>query len=205
MGQAVLLFCSSRPDVVCALDAWSDFTSSGPAGRQDHSMVWDPETESALVYGGHAANVFLYFDDLWRLHWPSRSWTQISWQGPGARFGHSAVWDASSRSMLVLGGRHLTAYVDMWQFWVETGLWEPRASAPGPRAYHSAVFDTNSRIMFAFGGEDGEMLGDLHRYSLSVDAWMTPAAAGLPRSKHTAVWDSITRSMIVYAGWDGRR
>ena len=73
------LFAALVPvGVQCELDAWSEYTAAvSPAARQDASLVWDTETQSALMFGGHASSAFLYFADLWRYDWPQRAWFQI--------------------------------------------------------------------------------------------------------------------------------
>ena len=64
--------------VHCELDAWSEYAAVvSPEARQDASVVWDPETQSALMFGGHASSAFLYFADLWSYDWPQRAWFQI--------------------------------------------------------------------------------------------------------------------------------
>ena len=174
--------------VQCDLDAWNDYTDNtvpGPAGRQDHTTVWDAETQSALLFGGHASSNFLYFGDVWRFDWASRLWSQVSSNGP-IRSGHSAVWDAASQSMLVFAGRHLsTMYNDLYQFFVQTDSWQYLSppSSPLPRADHSVVWDAMNRAMLVFAGEGaGHVLGDLHRYSLTANYW-SESSASHPRAR----------------------
>ena len=197
----------------CQLDAWSEYTTAGgPDGRQDSSMVWDIETQSALLFGGHASNAFLYFEDLWRYDWPQRAWREIRPNGPkpSTRSGHAAVWDPQSRSMMIFAGRFLaTFYNDLWQFNVEDGSWKLQIvavlpQAPQARAYHTAILDTAENALLAFGGESSQVLGDLWRYSLVERQWSQSLASGPgARSRHSAVWAALTRQMLVFAGWSG--
>ena len=184
--------------------------ANGPGRRQDQSMVWDPDTSSALMFGGHASNTFQYFNDLWQFHWPLRSWAELQpdFPGPSPRFGHSAVWDVVSRTMLILGGTHVSeTYGDMWAYESTRNRWTLWLSSegPGPRVYHTAVWDPLRRAMLAFGGERGvDILAELHYFSFVSRAWW-PLTTGLgPRSKHTASWDAAARSMLVFGGWDGQ-
>ncbi|CAE7420769.1 rngB [Symbiodinium microadriaticum] len=198
----------------CESDAWSEYTPAGsPAGRQDASMVWDSEAQSAWMFGGHASNAFLYFADLWRYDWPRRAWTEIlpSSEGPapGARWGHAALWDAHSRCMLVFGGRaQVTFYDDVWQFGSNDSTWRqlPAMAKPSARAYHTAILDPSENAVLVFGGESGsQVLEDLQRYSLADGQWSEPGATGAgARSRHTAVWVPATRSMLVFGGWSGQ-
>ncbi|CAE7032759.1 rngB [Symbiodinium sp. CCMP2592] len=203
--------CSIREaaGVRCELDAWSEFTAVGPAGRQDHSMVWDSETQSALVFGGAAANTFRYFADLWSYHWPSRTWTELDGSGPTARSGHSAVWDPASENMLIFGGTLLgVANSEVWSYRLEHRTWQQLAvtHSPRPRAYHTAVWDPLYQTMLILGGEDGETLADLQRFSVTAGSWTARGGSSPePRSRHTATWEPSSRSMLVFGGWDGQR
>eukprot|EP00439_Symbiodinium_sp_Y106_P023598 s3671_g2.t2 len=209
--------CSVREaaGIRCQLDAWSEYTTAGgPDGRQDSSMVWDIETQSALLFGGHASNAFLYFEDLWRYDWLQRAWREIRPIGPkpSTRSGHAAVWDPQSRSMIIFAGHFLASfYDDLWQF-LEEGSWKLVAVAPAPqapqaRAYHTAILDTVENALLAFGGqgESSQVLGDLWRYSLVERQWSQLATGPGARSRHSAVWAALTRQMLVFAGWSGEQ
>ena len=205
-----LRFCVSiLTGVECSLGGWSPLTSVGPAARQDHSMVWDAATQSALMFGGQAGNMFLYFDDLWRYSVRMHSWANIAALGPRPRYGHTAVWDSHSSAMLVLGGKHVgEVFKELWQFTSGPDSWELLSppSEPRARAYHSAAWDDGNRAMIVFGGEDGEILSDLQRYSVVANSWAASTAVGPEgRMRHTAVWDGVTGSMLLLGGWNGVR
>ena len=194
----------------CEMDAWSDYTVAGPAERQDHSMVWNQETQSAVMFGGHASSAFLYYADLWIYHWNLRTWTEIlaQNQGPGTRSGHVAVWDAVSKSMLIFAGKYLgTFYQDIWRFYIETSFWAKLSvtEVPAERAYHSAIWDDEARAMIMYAGENSAVLNDLQRFSLDQESWTTLAEGPGARSRHTAVWDAMTKSMLVFGGWSGQQ
>ena len=173
-------------------------------------QVWDPETQSALMFGGEAANTFQYFADLWRYDWPSRTWSELSQPGPAPRSGHSAVWDPASRTMVVFGGRHLAdPYSEIWAYRLERRAWElwTAPQPPTPRIYHAALWDSSRQAMLVFGGEHGDStLQDLQHFSVAAKSWMPPGApAPNPRSRHTVVWDATTHAMLVFGGWDGQQ
>ncbi|CAE7405136.1 UVR8 [Symbiodinium sp. CCMP2592] len=195
--------------VQCSLDVWSDLPSAGPPARQDHSLVWDAEAQSAVVFGGQAGSTFTYFDDLWRYS-SLRTWSQIlaAGPGPGPRFGHTAVWDVHSRSMLVFGGRHLgNPFAELWRFASDQEFWESLSppSAPQARSHHTACWDEFSGTMVILAGEDLDVLADMHTYSIMHNRWTASTATQGPgpRVRHAAVWDDTTRAMLVFGGWDG--
>ena len=184
--------CTSQEAVglQCEMDAWSDYTVAGPAERQDHSMVWNQETQSAVMFGGHASSAFLYYADLWIYHWNLRTWTEIlaQNQGPGTRSGHVAVWDAVSKSMLIFAGKYLgTFYQDIWRFYIETSFWAKLSvtEVPAERAYHSAIWDDEARAMIMYAL--GERLGGTSRPNLTIlaqSSWWTLCCLGPRVNEH---------------------
>ncbi|CAE7632291.1 UVR8, partial [Symbiodinium necroappetens] len=206
-GEVTLRDCTFR-GVQCELDTWSSFTAPGPSGRQDHTMAWDSVSQSALLLGGHASSQFLHFSDLWQYRWPLRRWTQLHPQGsaPTTRSGHSAVFDAHSKSMLVFAGGHLgNFYNELWQFLMSSTAWQQLASVlpPAPRAKHSAVWDAKRQGMVVFGGHNPLALGDLSHYDMRRNTWSSLAAGPVARSGHAAVWEPVTASLLVCGGWTG--
>ena len=53
--------------VECHMDAWSNLSNLNISARRGHTAVWDGNS-SMLVFAGHAAGFFQYYDDLWRYH-----------------------------------------------------------------------------------------------------------------------------------------
>ena len=165
------------------------------------------------MFGGHASSAFLYFEDLWRYDWPQRAWTEIVLPNtsarPETRYGHTAVWDAESKSMLILAGRFLSIfYDDIWQFNTQDSGWRHmQARLPTARAYHTTILDPADGALLLFGGESSShVLGDLQRFSLVEAKWSRSSAPGpAARSHHTAVWAGSARAMLVFAGWSGEK
>ena len=113
------LLCGGVP---CELDAWSEYTApASPAERQDASVVWIDEAQTALMFAGHASDAFQYFADVWRNDWPQRRWTEILLASmdpkPKTRSGHVAVCDGESKSMFILAGRSAIQVMLVFAAW----------------------------------------------------------------------------------------
>ena len=86
------------------------------------TQVFDSVSVSMLVFGGIAYNneSFSYAGDLWNYSLVTDSWTQLAPPGPypspEGREDHSAVWDISSRSMIVYAGFNSTYKNDVWRY-----------------------------------------------------------------------------------------
>jgi hypothetical protein len=122
-----------------------------PAGRYNHSAVYDSRRDCMVVFGGISGH-----DDTWELSLGDTStWTPVDTPLPRPqRFGHSAVYDSLNDRMLIFGGNDGNTYEnDAWSLsrgaapvWSALTLTGP----PSPRAFHTAIRDSNR--MIAFGG-----------------------------------------------------
>ena len=102
-------------------------------------MVFVPEAEAAVLYGGYTPAGDL--DDVWLLDYgdPGRpTWRSLDPAVPGARSGHAGCWDAVGARMVVVGGLRgidtsVHALGDAWALYLAGGP-EPTPSATPPLA-----------------------------------------------------------------------
>jgi hypothetical protein len=114
-----------------------------PVSRIGASLVFEAAGDTALLYGGYRplGESAAELADVWRLSHGTDSpprWTllasdQPAEETPGARAGHSAIWDDAGTRMIVYGGVHeedgLLHYLDdAWQF-------APKIEPPNPPIY----------------------------------------------------------------------
>jgi hypothetical protein len=147
---------------------WTQLFPSGtaPTPRESGAAVYDPTSNSLIVFGGDAGTTTL-FGDIWLLSHANGSggapaWTQLSAStgGPAARTGDSAVYDSQNNRLIVYGGVSGSfVFGDTWILSNANGtsgtptwtLLAPLTPGP-PRYYHSAVYDPVSNQMTIFGG-----------------------------------------------------
>src|ERR1700733_8654740 len=144
-------------------------------------------------------------------------------KGPLPRRLHSAVADPTTDSMIVFGGRAISAsdssLNDLWRlsyagvvgallYWTHVIA---AGTPPAPRVGHTAIYDVIANRMVVFGGGLGSTS------PCANDVWVlenangtggtptwtaltTTGAAPAPRINHTAVYDPTTHNMIVFGG-----
>lgn len=208
---------------------WTQLVPQGvaPAKRAVHSAVYDPGSNSMIVFGGNLSvgNCFIETNDLWKLTnangaGGTPTWAQITPAGapPSIRDGHSAVYDAANSRMIVFGGRVecSSANAEVWVLVNANGVagtptWTQLFPAGGPaaRSFHSAVYDPASNRMIVFGGgTDTAFVNDVWVLSNAnglggVPTWtqLTPTGP-LPfdRTSHSATYDPEANTMTVFAG-----
>jgi len=125
---------------------------SPPARRFDsQGMVYDPRTETVVLFGGMTANNTV-LGDTWSWDGKTKTWTQRPVAGPSPRRAPIA-YDGAKETIVLFGGDDGTAPLgDTWEWrgsnWVERF---PKVSPP-PRAMASMVYDAAIRRVVLFGG-----------------------------------------------------
>jgi len=201
-------------------------SDSRPAPRVRHAAVYDPGSNTMIVFGGNDCFSTNY-GDVWVLSNANGlggmpTWTQLDPTGPspGPRENLPAVYDAGSNRLIFFGGVNRVNFDDVWVLTNANGFggtpaWiqlSPSGTPPSARNSHSAVYDpTNNRMTIFGGGEDsGMILGDVWVLS-DANGYGAPLWTPLGpfpffperRSAHTAVYETSTNEMIVFGGYTG--
>ena len=199
-----------------------EFTVStgGCPARWNHSMVWDSDRSRLLVFGGESAvepnspNL----NDLWQ--WTALGgWAQLQPAGtpPDPRFGHTAIYDAVNRRMVVFGGNSGTQDYDrevflndVWSYDCVADEWSllsTTGAQPDPRVWPVAVYTGTAMVIWAGasrgGTEDFDKVGYVWSLDLSTLAWSHTAPEIFPpglRVKCGAAYDSSNDKMIIFGG-----
>lgn len=204
----------------------------GPGTRSQPSAIYDSSTNQMIVFGGQHAPTNIDFNETWSLQttipastasFRNLQWAKVSATGkpPSARFGHTAVYNASSNRMIVFGGG--TGFPgpcanDLWVLKHPNGVgggpaWVQLTASgtlPGVREGHTAAYDANSNTMIVFGGTDcnGNYYSDLWILSnadgtTGTPTWTLAAPLGggpSARSQASAIYDSTNNVMTIFAG-----
>jgi len=127
--------------------------ATSPPPRDTHSLVYDPASQTAILFGGYNGE---RLSDTWS--WDGTTWTQLSpATSPGTT---SAAWqaaydDASQQLVLYGGDANTRGFSNVTWTWTGT-TWaqlQPAASA-GRRAYGSLTYDPALQRLVMFGGSN---------------------------------------------------
>jgi len=206
--------------------SWVPLTGSGgpPVARYGHASVYDPNTNSMIVFGGSDCASGL-LNDVWVLSnanglGGTPVWTQLSPGGgaPSGREASSAIYDPTTNVMVVYGGDQgsSTTLGDVWVLSHANGTggtpsWTqlfPTGTVPSARTGHSAVYDPANNRMMAFGGVNsaGTVLADTWILTGANGQAGTPVWSlltvtnGTAKAYHSAVYNPATNEMTVFAG-----
>ncbi len=205
----------------------------GPGTRDYASAVYDQSTNRFIIFGGQHSPKQINFNDLWyadnALPQAGGSSVNLSWQmeaprgfRPPERYGHSAIYDATNKRMVVFGGGTGFPGSCVNDLWLLTGAnsnpagqWFNQAftgTAPSARRFHTAVYDATGNRMIVFGGSDcvSSALNDVWVLTNANANGVTPVwtqlnPGGTPppvRMLSSAVYDPGSNTMVVYGGTD---
>jgi hypothetical protein len=214
-------------NVVGVKPTWVSETIAGtpPAARAHDTGVYDPTTNSLIVFGGFGCSAN-YFNDVWVLSNANATsgtlaWTQLSPTGPGpsARESASATYDSATNTMTVFGGdAGGTPFDDIWILSNANGTggtpaWTeltPSNNGPVARSGHTAIYDSVNNLMTVDGGWNGTaLLGDTWVLSFAngqggTSAWtqIVPLTTAPGRRFHSAIYAPAQNQINIFGGVD---
>ncbi|HEY3971911.1 MAG TPA: kelch repeat-containing protein [Candidatus Sulfotelmatobacter sp.] len=204
---------------------WIPISAAGapPAARLHHTGVYDPNTNSLIVFGGSNCSTG-YFNDVWVLsdangESGSSTWMQLAPSGtpPAARQSASAIYDPVNNVMTVYGGDAGSAnFGDVWVLSNANGsggtpVWtqlSPTGTSPAPRSGQTATYDSTHDRMTIFGGFHlSQTRSDTFVLTFAngiggTPAWSQIATKGTAPAVGfaSAVYDSSVNDLYVFAG-----
>jgi hypothetical protein len=212
---------------------WSKVFTSGtlPTPRFGHSAVYNPNSDSMIVFGGGTGFPGPCVNQLWVLQHPDAvggkpTWAELSPAGtpPPVREGHVAVLNATTNTMVIFGGTDCNGdyYDDVWILTNADGstgtpTWTqaaPAGTSPTARSQPSAIYDSVNNVMTLYGGigssktADGDVWTLTNATGLSgTPTWTKVSPTGtapVARYGHSAIYDSANNRMTIYGGATGQ-
>lgn len=177
-----------------------------PAPRIDGAIVYDPVGRQVFLFGGQEGAAK---NDLWAYSLDRRQWTEVQTGDPRppARFGHTVVFDAVRRWLVVFGGQAGGFFSDTWAFDIGRGAWEQLSrdgAGPSRRYGHSAIYDTaRDRMIISHGFTNAGRFDDTWAFDLAGNTWrdISPSSnRPLRRCLHHAAYDRAGNQMLLYGG-----
>lgn len=158
---------------------WTNITPATiatPPPTVGATMVWDPEANGLILFGGTESNT-VFSNATWR--WSGGAWTQLNSNGatgaPPARAGHAMSYSESTGQIVMFGGQtgacgqSCTFRDDTWVF--DGGTWIPKSPAhkPSKRYGVSGAYVPSLGASVVFGGV--ERIGSTATIKNDTWAW----------------------------------
>jgi hypothetical protein len=200
--------------LLCASAVGLQWQGLPPAPRQLATIVIDQPNRRAVMFGG--GSVTEGHSDVWTLSLDSKrgySWESLATSGPtpGARVGHTAIYDPIHNWMVVFGGRSgMSSLSDVWALDLSSATWQqltPTGTPPSGKVYLTAIYSPVRRSMVIFGGADIDRgYNDVHELLLDSMKWRTLSPLGTPpeaRWSYNAFYgsgDQWSPRLIIFGG-----
>ncbi len=181
-------------------------TGSTPAPRLGFDAVYDPVAHQMVIYAGQAAG---FFNDTWTLNLTTLEWRDVSPPNasrPKARYGHGAVFDPVSRSLVQFAGftEESRRFQDTQSFSLATNTWQdwtPSGAKPEVRCLLTSAFDRTNRKMMIYGGQRSGFLDDLWAFDLASRTWENLTVSPRPSGRlFTSSFVDRDGRFIVFGG-----
>ncbi len=134
-------------------DEWVDVTATGPSPRMLAAMVYDPDRQSLVLFGGYDDSFAL--GDTWEYR--DGQWTLLTATGPPPRYYAYAAYDQEHREVVLFGGFNFQTQEVLGDTWTWDGkAWTQRAvSGPSERLDGAFAYSEALGGSVLFGGRRG--------------------------------------------------
>lgn len=184
-------------------DSWSVRSTTGPAARSAHGMIYDSLRGVVVLFGGaHIGSTpaLEALGDTWE--WHGQSWELRSQSGPAPRWGSSFAFDTHRGVAVLFGGFGGTGeiYQDTWEW--DGNVWILRSASGGPsRRSHAAMsFDAQRNVCVLHGGANATaFFGDTWEWDGEVWERVTLDGPGT-RMSHTLAFDEARGKSVLFGG-----
>lgn len=166
--------------------SWFQSTTAvpNPNIRQESAMVYMPNVDRVLLYGGYKGVAGVTSAEAWEYSPANNTWTRVcSTCAPGARHAHIMVYDYASGKVVLYGGERSYNGADIAQ----TYLYDPTqpvasrwtAANPHPEAPASAytchAYDKQRNRILIYPAR-----GHVYAYTVASNAWTDLGITGGP-------------------------
>jgi N-acetylneuraminic acid mutarotase len=200
-------------------NTWTELKPSGilPQAREGHGMVYEPNTNRVLVFGGLSDDSGELLNDLWAYDLVANTWTLLNPSGslPAERELASMAYCLDSQLVLVFGGLALGASADadlgdMWAYDPVADTWtqiKPAGTTPTSRQGHATVAAPALGGLLMFGGLHGNTdVDETWLFGPLTDTWtlLQRPAGDAPgaRDGHAMAYDSTSGTVVLFGGFD---
>lgn len=208
--------------------SWIELSPFGdlPPSRNVSSGVYDPSTNSLVIFGGNAVGFSPgRADDTWILTHANGlggtpTWIQLAPVGtiPPAQAFNEAFYDLANNRLVVIQRATISPFgIELWALDNANGLggspgWSQLSPTGGPpqgRVRPGLAYDQANNRVTMFGGQ-GSLLNDVWVLTnangiSSTPSWLQLFPSGTkpsPRDTHVARYDVGTNRMISFSGQD---
>ncbi len=188
-------------------DEWTLTTTSGPNGRNEFCMAYDPGDTRTVLFGGSSSNA-TYASDTWEYDSVTDTWASGG-TGPTGRYRAAAAYHEEAERIVMFGGYGSAGILDdTWEYDAGTNSWtQPLIFGSGPegRYDHAMSYDPVEKRLIVYGGYNGTYLNYtwLYRDIGASRQWggTYTNCVPEPRSSHKMAYVHSRMTTVMFGGW----
>ncbi len=177
-------------------------------GRYGHSMVYNPENQKIIMFGGFNVDENNKLDDMWEYDCTSDVWRELHQsKKPPPISGHGMIYDSINRKFILFGGYGVYERDDRtWIYDHGKNSWTemfPQVS-PSPRDSVSMYFDPEIGETVLYGGYSdlAEGADETWTYNYGNNTWTFHNLTTKPPARYGAgmVYDPVNQRGVLFGG-----
>ncbi|HYK92659.1 MAG TPA: PKD domain-containing protein, partial [Thermoplasmata archaeon] len=189
--------------------SWTDLTSTlstAPSARYGLGMVYEPQNQSVLLFGGRTSGG-TWYNDTWMFN--ATGWHQLNLSTappPWAPGAPSLAYDGHDGYALIHGNPHGTSYQETWKF--ENGSWSNITSLQTgtlPALGFIPIYDAADGYMVYYGGDRAGCSGAGLTWKYAANTWTNiTSTAGSPTAamgSGAIVYDENLSAVVMFGGY----
>jgi hypothetical protein len=174
--------------------------SPPPRGPSPFGMVYDPVTETVLMFGGGGSSSA--FGDTWEWNGRTKTWTQLfPSTSPSPRLTFLA-YDALTKNVVLFGGENGVYYGDTWTWDGVTWTQQFPANSPSARTRQAIAYDASLGEVILFGGTTAPPSSLNDTWGWNGNTWkrFTPPNQPSARYVSSMVFDPLSDGLVLFGG-----
>jgi Galactose oxidase, central domain len=173
--------------------------------RAGHRMIYSPERDIIVMFGGMTINTGSYYNDLWTYSPEENTWTKITTENaPSPRGAPGFAYNPDKQECLLFGGLSGSRLSDTWTLSLDTMTWTKQspATSPSARSDTGLVYDRTAKRYLLYGGYGAGLQEDTWAYDPDENNWMKIETEHSPGKIYgqSMMWNPASEQVIMYGG-----
>lgn len=179
-----------------------------PSPRAATTMVYDPDNEQMILFGGFAVGHSIVSNQTWAYNYANNTWTDLGPKNaPSERASYGMAYDSKRHLAVLFGGFTEQGYHnDTWIFDPSENSWQElqiNGSAPAARGAMGFVYQADNDVFIMFGGfSDQGFFKDTWILDLKTGTWSNADPANSPAPIRTRMAYDATSGNSYFFGGD---
>ena len=177
---------------------------NSPEARQMHGMVYNPNQDVVVMFGGRRTGGGASFNDTWKYSYVSNEWQKLNpTNSPSVQDHVNITYHNSMNKVILFAGTQGNSSPKTWSYDFDTNSWTNLNPMHSPDGDHSSLtYDPYLGKVILFGNKQGssDMLTWVYDYSANLWTNITPQSMPNIYIEHAAMVYINTHNVFIQYG-----